>query len=93
LSEQIAICAAGYTAEQVFKCRAHRQAGWCDHAKIILLLKEHGLSEQDQPVRTQGETIAREHLEAHKSKAIELAERLVEFGHVDDASEFLESLQ
>jgi hypothetical protein len=39
LTEQIAIYAAGYTAEQVFKCPAHKLAAFDDHAKIYLLLK------------------------------------------------------
>jgi hypothetical protein len=94
LPEQIAISAAGYTAEQVFECRAHEQAAFDDHAKIYLLLKDKGISEQDHPARiAEGNRIAREHLEAHWGKANALAERLAECGHVDDASEFLGSLE
>jgi hypothetical protein len=94
LPEQIAISAAGYTAEQVFECRAHEQAAFDDHAKIYLLLKDKGISERDHPARiAEGNRIAREHLEAHWGKANALAERLAECGHVDDASEFLGSLE
>jgi hypothetical protein len=94
LPEQIAICAAGYTAEWFFQCPTHDRASDGDNEKIYLLLKAAGISEQDHPARIDdGNTVARHHLEAHRGKVIALAERLAECGHVDDASEFLESLQ
>jgi hypothetical protein len=93
LPERIAIYAAGYTSEQVFERRAHKQAALCDHVQIYQLLKVAGISEQDHPARIdEGNSVARAHLEAHKSKAIALAERLAECGHIDDASGFLKSL-
>jgi hypothetical protein len=94
LPERIAICAAGYTAEQVFECRAHEQAALCDHAKIYLLLKAAGILERDHPARiVECNSVARARLEAHKSKAIALAEYLAERGHVEDASEFLQAMR
>jgi hypothetical protein len=94
LPTQIAIYAAGYTAEQVFECRAHEQAALCDHAKIYLLLKAAGISEQDHPIRiAEGNSVAGGLMEVHKSKTIALAERLAECGHVDDASKFLRSMR
>ena len=43
-----------------------------------MLLKEAGIAEQDhQARRAEGEKIAREHLKAHKTKAIALAEPLL----------------
>jgi hypothetical protein len=61
--------------------------------QIYQLLKVAGISEQDHPARIDDDnSVARAHLEAHKSKAIALAERLAECGHIDDASGFLKSL-
>jgi hypothetical protein len=90
---QIAVRAAGYTAERVFQCPAHERAADGDNAEIYLLLRAAGISEQDHPARiAEGNSIARTHLEAHKGKAIVLAERLAKCGHVDDVSEFLRSM-
>ena len=94
LIEQVALRAAGYTAERVFQCSTHERAADGDNAEIYLLLKAAGIPEQDHPARIdEGNSVARAHLEAHKSKAIALAERLAEYGHIDEASGFLKSLQ
>ena len=83
LTEKVALRAAGYVAEEVFRCPAHELAAGDDNEKIYMLLKEAGIAEQDhQARRAEGEKIAREHLKAHKTKAIALAERLAECGHV-----------
>jgi hypothetical protein len=90
LAQQIAICAAGYTAEQVFDCRAHELAALRDHAKIYMLLRAAEISEQNHPSRiAEANGLARRLLLARKSKVIALAERLIEYGHVHDASSFL----
>ena len=49
LIEQIAVCAAGYTAEEVFQCPAHERAADDDNGKIYLLLKAAGFSEKITP--------------------------------------------
>jgi hypothetical protein len=95
LPKWLAFYAAGYTAEKVFRSPIpNDRAADGDNEQIYLALKADGIGESDHPARiAEGNRIAREHLETHHDKAIALAEHLVEHGHVDDASEFLESLQ
>jgi hypothetical protein len=88
LVEQIAVCAAGYTAEDVFgHHHANRLAAACDHTRIRKVLEDHGISEGEEAValRSKGAACARAHLLAHEAKVIRLAERLVHDGCVDDA--------
>jgi hypothetical protein len=59
-AEQIAVCAAGYTAEEVFQCPAHERTADDDNGKIYLLLKAAGFSEEDHPARiAEGNSVAR----------------------------------
>jgi hypothetical protein len=74
----------------VFDCHAHELAALCDHAKIYTLLTAAEISEQNHPSRiAEANGLARRVLLARKSKVIALAERLIEYGHVHDASSFL----
>jgi hypothetical protein len=91
LPDRLAFFTAGYIAERVFQAPIrHDRAADDDNRQIYLALTGQGIPEQDhRPRIAEGERIAREHLETYKAKAIALAERLIECGHVDDASEFL----
>jgi hypothetical protein len=94
LDQQIAVLTAGIAAEKVFDSPAHELAGFGDRQKILALLQANGISEDGagKALRDEGYACARARLEAHKSKVIRLAERLVECGSVD-ASEFLQLMQ
>jgi hypothetical protein len=55
-----------------------------------MLLRAAEISEQNHPSRiAEANDLARRLLLAHKGKVIALAERLIEYGHVHDASSFL----
>jgi hypothetical protein len=90
LVEQIAVCAAGYTAENTFGHPAHRLAAASDNNRIRKLLEANTIQEgaEAEALRTEGADRARVSLQAHKPKVVQLAERLVQNGRVD-AAEFL----
>ena len=91
LVEQIAVCAAGYTAENVFgHPHTNRLAAACDHTRIRKLLEDSAIAEgpEAQTLRLKGADCAGEILLAHEARVIRLAEKLVQDGSVDDA-EFL----
>jgi hypothetical protein len=90
LIEQIAICAAGHAAEQVFGFEPHDLASFKDHVKVFQLFEAYEVSEEEQgpALRDEGYNYACTLLECHKINVIAVAERLVETGRVD-ASEFL----
>jgi hypothetical protein len=90
LVDQIAICSAGYAAEQVFGVKNHDLASSTDHAKIVDLLQAHGVSEEDRgaALRDEAHNRARVLLEQYRHKVIRLAQRLFETGSVSEA-EFL----
>jgi hypothetical protein len=91
LVARIAVCVAGYTAENVFgHPHTNRLAAACDHTRIRKLLEDSGIAEGDEAValRLKGVNCAGETFLAHKDRVIRLAEKLVQDGCVDDA-EFL----
>jgi hypothetical protein len=91
LVEQIAVCAAGYTAENVFDHRhPNRLAAACDHTRIRKLLEDSRITEgpEAQTLRLKGGNCAGDILLAHKDRVVRLAEKLVQDGSVD-AAEFL----
>ena len=86
LVEQIAVCAAGYTAENVFgHPHTNRLAAACDHTRIRKLLEDGGIAEgpEAQTLRLKGANLADEILRAHEAKVIRLAEKLAQNGSVD----------
>jgi hypothetical protein len=95
LPQRIAFFAAGYTAEGIFGHPIpHDRAADDDNANIYLALIAGGIPEDDHPTRiVEGNNIAGEYLETLRAKVIELAEYLARCGHVDDASEFLRSVE
>jgi ATP-dependent Zn protease len=90
LVDQIAVCSAGYAAEQVFGIENHDLASFTDHARIADLLAANGVSEEDRgaALRDEAHHRARALLEQYKQKVIRLAQRLVTTGSVSE-SEFL----
>jgi hypothetical protein len=94
LVEQIAICAAGGIAEEIFDCPTHELAFFSDGEQILHLLEAHQITEQGEgpALRQDGYNCARDRLETHRTKVGRLAERLVDWGCVD-ASEFLQLMQ
>jgi hypothetical protein len=95
LVEQIAVRAAGYTAENVFGHRhTNRLAATCDRNRTRKLLEANAIDEGDEAValRSKGADCAREHLLAHKDQVVRLAERLVQDGRVE-AAEFLRLME
>ncbi len=93
LIEQIAVCAAGYTAETVFGYPTHYWIAAEDYNQIRKLLKDNAIPEEERGValtlRKKGAERARACLETHSNRVIELAERLVEDGRIGPA-EFLD---
>jgi hypothetical protein len=94
LVEQIAVWAAGYTAENTFGYRTHDLAAFSDHNRIHILLQDNGIEEgpKAEALRLQGAECARSRLQAHNLKVIRLAERLMRVGFVD-AAEFLQLME
>jgi ATP-dependent Zn protease len=94
LIEQVAICLAGIAAEDIFGFKTHELAAFSDYAKVLELIEANGISEVEQglKLRNDGYDCAHSHLEIHKSRVVELAERLSEKGRVG-ASEFLELMR
>jgi hypothetical protein len=85
LVEQIAVCSAGIAALEVFGHSTHELANSGDHIKIIQLIEDHGISEEEQgrALRDEAYDFARVRLETHRSKVVVLAELLVEHGRVE----------
>jgi hypothetical protein len=94
LVEQIAVCAAGYTAEKVYGHHTHYWAAGSDYDCIRKLLEDSEIVEGEESValRSRGADCARERLVAHEAKVIRLAEYLVQHGFVDDV-EFLRLME
>jgi hypothetical protein len=94
LVEEIAVCAAGYTAENTFDYHTHYWAAACDYNRIRKLLEDRGISEGEEAaaLRSKGADCARERLVANQAAVIRLAERLVQDGCVD-ANEFLRLME
>jgi hypothetical protein len=90
LVEQIAVCAAGYTAENTFDHRTHYWAAAKDYDRIRNLLQANAIEEGPAAVamRQQGYDCAHARLLAHEARVIRIAERLVQDGSID-AAEFL----
>ena len=88
--DQIALWAAGYTAEKIFKCWALPLAAHLDHGKIASILTKANVPEQDHPALIkQANELAGEILRRCEDKVFPLVDRLVESGRVDGA-EFLQ---
>jgi hypothetical protein len=85
LTKQIAVAAAGYTAENVFGDAAHYLAPIDDYDRIRKLLEDNGVAEgpEAQTLRLKGANLADEILRAHEAKVIRLAEKLAQNGSVD----------
>ncbi len=75
LIEQIAVCAAGYTAEAVFGYPTHYWIAAEDYNKIRKLLEDNAIPEEERGValRKKGAERARVCLEVHRNKVVELA--------------------
>lgn len=93
-SEQVAVCCAGSAAEDMFDCETHELASFNDNVKIMELIEDHRISEQERgpALRAEGYRCARSHLEKHRSKVVKLAEQIVECGQVD-AIAFLQLME
>jgi hypothetical protein len=91
LVDQIAVCAAGYVAENVFGHPLHRLAA-SDHNRIRELLEANGVEEgpKAEALRSESAGCARERLLAHKTKVIRLAERLVRDGYAAEVLRLME---
>jgi hypothetical protein len=87
LVEQIAVCAAGYTAEKRFAYPTHYYAAFGDYNRIRKLLEDHGISEGEEAaaLRSKGIDCARDRLVANQAAVIRLAERLVQSGSIGEA--------
>jgi hypothetical protein len=87
LVEQIAVCAAGFTAEKTFRHPTHRYAAVSDYNRIRKLLENHGISEGEEAaaLRSKGIDCARDRLLANQAAVIRLAERLVQIGSIGEA--------
>jgi hypothetical protein len=82
--DQIAILAAGFTAEKIFKCPAHEGAANDDHARIALILLAEGIPGEDHwPRVIEAGKCASERLNLHKDKFLGLVGRLSESGYVE----------
>jgi hypothetical protein len=94
LVEQIAVCAAGYTAEKMFDYHTHYYATVGDYDRIRKLLEDHGISkgEEAAALRSKGADCARDRLLANQAAVSRLAERLVQSGSVGEA-EFLRLME
>ena len=94
LVEQIAVCAAGYTAENAFGHHTHYWAAANDYDRIRKLLEANAVveGEEGEALRSKGAECAGERLLAHKAKVIRLAEWLVQDGCVE-AAEFLRLME
>ncbi len=94
LVEQVAVCLAGIAAVEVFGRPTHELAGFNDHVKVLNLIEDYGISEEEQgqALRDEGYNFARARLEIHRSKVALLAELLVEHGRIE-ASEVLLVMQ
>ena len=94
LIEQIAVCAAGYTAENTFGHHTHYWAAADDYDRIRKLLQANAIEEgaEAEALRSKGADCARARLQAFKPKVVQLAEGLVQSGRVD-AAEFLRLME
>jgi hypothetical protein len=94
LVEQIAVLYGGIAAEKLFGHSTHELGSTGDHVKVMELLEDHGISDENGDglaLREQGHDCACARLETHRNKVIALAEQLVERGRVS-ASELPELL-
>lgn len=72
LVDQLAICAAGLEAQEIFNAPTHEGAGWGDYGKMVELLGE--LDEQEQlRMMHQGHSRASDLVSAHRAKVERLA--------------------
>ncbi len=85
--EKIAVHYAGYVAERVFDAKTHEHGPFDDRLMILNLLAEVP-DNKHTAFKDAGYNLARTCIETHKNKVTNLAERLAERGHVDEA-EFL----
>ncbi|MCG2642441.1 MULTISPECIES: hypothetical protein [Bradyrhizobium] len=82
LLDQLAICAAGLEAQELFDAPTHEGAGWGDYGKMVELL---GDLEEDEQVRMmhQGHGRASELVSAHRALVERLAAALIEKKRLD----------
>jgi hypothetical protein len=77
--DQVTIFRAGKTAEMFFDCPAHERAWLRDFGEISALLNRNGIHEHELWSRiSEADERARPILKAHREKALELIDRLVE---------------
>jgi len=93
LVEQVAVCSGGIVADAIFGHQTDKHAGAYDRMKIMQLIKDNGISEDERgpSLRAEGENCARTHLEKHRSKVIQLAEWLIEHGRIEDSERLLQT--
>ncbi|OKO83746.1 hypothetical protein [Bradyrhizobium sp. NAS96.2] len=81
LLDQLAICAAGLEAQNIFDAPTHEGAGWGDYGKMVELLEDLEDAEQTKMVH-QGHARAFELVSAHRVKVERLAMALMEKKHL-----------
>jgi ATP-dependent Zn protease len=76
LVDQIAICAAGLEAQQLYAAPSHAGAGWGDYGKMIELLEDLE-DDESRKVRYEGHQRANDLLVRHGDKVERLANALL----------------
>lgn len=77
LLDQLAICAAGLEAQEIFDAPTHDLAGWGDYGRMVELLQDLEEDEQRRKLH-QGHERARDLVSAHRVKIERIAIALIE---------------